>query len=148
VCVCGSSRRKKTCGPASASCAPITNPQRILQTNWPKMHLATHHTWSCFVFKPTMNRLSSTIGLFVLFSICAGAAEAYIVAPQSLTVEQLVTTPLATAGSGISLSIPETLSSYVNDPTFSITQIVPQKYHVCAIIVGNSVNWSCEATHF
>ena len=73
-----------------------------------------------FVFIPTMNRLSLTIGLFVLFSICAGAAEAYIVAPQSLTVEQLAATPLATAGSGFSLSIPETLSSYVNDPTFSI----------------------------
>ncbi len=70
-----------------------------------------------------MNRLSLTIGLFVLFSICAGAAEAYIVAPQSLTVEQLVATPLATAGSGFSLSIPETLSSYVNGPTFSITRV-------------------------
>ena len=95
-----------------------------------------------------MHRLFSSNVLFVFFSICSCASEGFIVAPQSLTVEQLVATPLATAGSGVSLSIPETLSSYVNDPTFSITQIVPQKDHVCAIIVGNSVNWSCEATHF
>ena len=65
-----------------------------------------------------MHRLFSSNVLFVFFSICSCASEGFIVAPQSLTVEQLVATPLATAGSGVSLSIPETISSYVNDPTY------------------------------
>jgi hypothetical protein len=44
------------------------------------------------------------------------SADAYIVAPESITVEQLVATPLATAGSGISISVPDTMSNYVHEP--------------------------------
>jgi hypothetical protein len=43
-------------------------------------------------------------------------ADAYLVAPQSITVEQLAAAPLASIGSGISISVPETISSYVMSP--------------------------------
>ncbi len=59
-----------------------------------------------------MQRITLIVFVFV-FSI---PADAYIVAPQSITVQQYATTSLATVGTGFSLSIPDSISSYVNEP--------------------------------
>ena len=50
-------------------------------------------------------------------------ADAYIVAPQSITVEQLAATPLSSIGSGISISLPETVNTYVMSPIY-LTRII------------------------
>jgi hypothetical protein len=42
--------------------------------------------------------------------------DAHIVAPASITVQHLAVTPLAATGSGINISIPDTVTNYVMRP--------------------------------
>lgn len=47
--VASSKEGRRRWGPTSASCAPITNPQRLLQIMWPKCTLRrTNHSHICF----------------------------------------------------------------------------------------------------
>ena len=52
------------------------------------------------------------------------SAQAYIVVPESITVQHLATSPLVTVGSGISVSIPDTITSYVIEPTNMFIQTI------------------------
>jgi len=63
-----------------------------------------------------MQRITKIVFVFVFVFVFSIPADAYIVAPQSITVQQYATTSLATVGTGFSLSIPDSISSYVNEP--------------------------------
>ncbi len=82
---------------------------------------------SDLVFLLIMHRFS-TACLSLLF-LTTYSAQAYIVAPESITVQHLATLPLVTVGSGISVSIPDTITSYVIEPTNMFIQTIPSFIH-------------------